>query len=238
MFNVLLESHHVRPPRSVFATAVSTGLHTALVVVLVGGTTAAVSTDEFDPMWDKLARIILPDEKGGGVSGATAAFTGLSADGSPTGERNAEPVKVTPNALLGEAVRPQQVSVAIEVSDLERLQVAAQAVGAFTVIEVDSAAERDPLSVAPAYPKEMLAQNIEGAATMQFVVDSTGLIDMETVRVIAATHREFTQAVREAMPRMRFRPALRGTLAVRQLVEQPFKFAITLPTTTARVIKP
>lgn len=238
MFDVLLESHHVRPPRSIFATVMSTGLHTALVVVLVGGTTAAVSSDELDPMWEKLARIILPDEQGGGASGATAAFTGLSAAGSPEGERNAEPVKVKPNEILGDAVRPQQVSVAVQVSELERLQVAAQAVGAFTVVEVDSAAERDPLSVAPAYPKDMLAQNIEGAATMQFVVDSTGLIDMETVRVIAATHREFTQAVREAMPRMRFRPALRGTTAVRQLVEQPFKFAITLPTTTARVIKP
>lgn len=238
MFDVLLESHHVRPPRSIVATAMSAGLHTALVVTLVGGTTAAVNSDQLDPIWDKIARIILPDEKAGGVSGETAAFTGLAAEGSPQGEQNGQPVKVKANEILGEAVRPQQIAPAVQVNDLERLQVAAQAMGAFTLIEVDSAAERDPLSVAPAYPKEMLAKNIEGSATLQFVVDSTGLIDMASVKVIAATHGEFVQAVREAMPRMRFRPALRGTAAVRQLVEQPFKFAITLPVTAGRAVKP
>ena len=97
---------------------------------------------------------------------------------------------------------------------------------AYSVIDVDSAAVRDSSSAAPAYPHVMMSKGIEGYAAMRFVVDSTGLIDMGTVELLQATHPEFVQAVREAMPRMKFRPAKMGVATVRQLAEQLFKFEL------------
>lgn len=99
----------------------------------------------------------------------------------------------------------------------------------FTVAEVDSAAVPEATSVAPAYPRSMMDAGIDGSATMRFVVDSLGRIDMATVLVLGATRPEFAAAVMQAMPMMRFRPARMGTIAVRQLAEQKFRFEIQRP---------
>ncbi len=103
-----------------------------------------------------------------------------------------------------------------------------------TELEVDSAAERAPESAAPSYPPSLLAQRIEGSAYVRFVVDTTGLADTASFQVITATHPEFGRAVREALPGMRFRPAVQQSRKVRQLVEQPFGFRITTSTSQAR----
>ena len=87
-------------------------------------------------------------------------------------------------------------------------------------------AVRDPESASPEYPKSLIEKGIEGYAAVRFVVDSTGRVEMNTVQVIDATHNDFATAVKDAMPRMRFRPARIGTTAVRQLSEQLFKFEI------------
>lgn len=238
MFDVLLESRHVRPPRPVVATVVSAALHTGLVVALIGGTAAVAVNDGFDPYFDKLARLILPPEAPPTVGGERVAFMAMAEDGSPNGETRGEAVTVKENQFLGEAVVPRKVAQAVELDGMMQLAIAAQSFGAFTVIELDSIAERDPLSEAPAYPKNLLDRNIEGSATLRFVIDSTGLVDLATIRVMDATHQEFARAVRDAMPRMRFRPAMRGSSAVRQLVEQPYKFEISKSSTALRIIKP
>ncbi|HEX9754052.1 MAG TPA: TonB family protein, partial [Gemmatimonadales bacterium] len=101
-----------------------------------------------------------------------------------------------------------------------------------TEMEVDSAVRRHPESAAPEYPRTMLSRNLEGSVFVVFVVDSTGLVDTTTFRVIRATHRDFVEAIRAALPGMRFRPAMLGGQAVRQLVEQPFTFKIRPPDST------
>ena len=100
---------------------------------------------------------------------------------------------------------------------------------AFMEIEVDSAAVRHPESAAPAYPPEMMRLGIAGYAAVRFVVDSTGQVDMPTVQLIEASRLEFWFAVRDALPRMRFTPARRGSVPVRQLAEQMFRFQIAVP---------
>lgn len=60
-----------------------------------------------------------------------------------------------------------------------------------------------------------------------YVVDTTGFADVSSFEVIRATHPGFVQAVRDALPHMRFSPAKIGAVHVRQLVEQPFTFRIT-----------
>jgi protein TonB len=83
--------------------------------------------------------------------------------------------------------------------------------------------------VAPEYPPTLAQRRVEGGAVFRFVVDSTGFIDMSTVRMMSSTHKLFTQAVLDAMPRMKYRPAKVADRAVRLLVEQTFSFKIQKP---------
>jgi hypothetical protein len=98
-----------------------------------------------------------------------------------------------------------------------------------SVLDVDSAVVRYAESAAPAYPPDLLAQKIEGSAQVQFVVDTTGFADTSSFEVIWTTHAGFADAVREALPYMRFRPAMFRSRRVRQLVQQPFVFRILSP---------
>lgn len=99
----------------------------------------------------------------------------------------------------------------------------------FTEIEVDSAASRDPESAGPVYPPKLLAVKLEGATSVQFVVDSTGRVDIRSLVIIESTHPDFTQAVRDVLPRMKYSPAKMGRQPVAQLVEQKFSFRIAPP---------
>ena len=95
-----------------------------------------------------------------------------------------------------------------------------------TVLEVDTAVARYEDSAAPPYPKSMLDKKIEGAVAVQYVVDTTGLADTTSFRVLETTHDDFSYSVRSTLPIMRFRPAVMGSRKVRQLVQQMFSFRI------------
>ena len=83
----------------------------------------------------------------------------------------------------------------------------------------------------------MLQQNIEGGAFVIYVVDTLGMADTTSLKVVNATHDEFAQAVRDAMPKMRFRPAILSGMKVRQLVQQNFTFKIQRPDSVLPPIK-
>ena len=237
MFDVLLESRHVRPPRPVVETAVSAVVHALIIAAVVGGTAVATNEGIRDDV-NSFLQYLFPPDRTNKPGQENLAYMGVGAVGSPKGEERGEPVRVPEKSTAGEAVVPQQAAQEAQLSGVLQLAEAAQAVGAFSVVDVDSAAERDPMSAAPIYPKELLARNIEGSAVLRFVVDSTGLIDLGTIKLIQATHPQFVAAVREAMPRMRYRPAKVGPLAVRQLGEQLFKFEIRKQAATASIPKP
>jgi protein TonB len=98
-----------------------------------------------------------------------------------------------------------------------------------SALEVDSVVTRYLNSAAPAYPPDLLAKDIEGSVYTEYIVDTTGYADTASLVIVRSTHPEFTQAVREALPYMRFRPAKIGNRKVRQLVEQQFTFRIRRP---------
>ena len=103
-----------------------------------------------------------------------------------------------------------------------------------TAVDVDSMVTRYTDSAAPSYPPKLLELKIEGGAYVQFVVDTTGLADTTSFKVISATHPEFAASVRNALPGMRFHPAILRSKKVRQLVEQPFMFKIVPPATATQ----
>ena len=107
-----------------------------------------------------------------------------------------------------------------------------------TAVDVDSAVTRFSDSAAPMYPAKLLELKVEGGAYVQFVVDTLGLADTLSFRVISATHPEFAQSVREALPGMRFHPAVLRSKKVPQLVEQPFMFKIVPPAKQTTSAKP
>ena len=99
----------------------------------------------------------------------------------------------------------------------------------FSEVWVDSVVSRDESSAAPVYPPQLLRNNIEGIVFAQFVVDTTGLVDEQSIRILTSTHPLFTNSVETALGGMRFRPAMRSGRHVHQLVEQHFSFKVTLP---------
>jgi len=108
--------------------------------------------------------------------------------------------------------------------------------------QVEQPVQYAPGSVAPKYPAAEKAAGIEGEVLVQFIVGTDGLAEpgsfkvlrrtgsgsgtKQSVPVTEADYWPFELAVRDALPGMRFAPArLHGTV-VRQLVQQPFVFAI------------
>jgi TonB family protein len=92
--------------------------------------------------------------------------------------------------------------------------------------QTDQPVVRDPTSAAPAYPPSLQQQHVEGSVTVSFVVDTSGSADSSSMRVREVTHPLFAEAVRAALPGMRFQPAQLGGRRVRQLVIQEFRFVL------------
>ena len=84
-----------------------------------------------------------------------------------------------------------------------------------------------PNSASPRYPEMLKSASVEGEVQAQFVVDTSGRVEPGSFKVLKSSHELFTAAVREALPRMRFLPAEVGGRKVKQLVQQPFQFALS-----------
>jgi protein TonB len=76
----------------------------------------------------------------------------------------------------------------------------------------------------PRYPATLRSAGIEGTVVLRFVVDTTGRVEVGSIRAVSSDHAQFEQSAREAMLRARFVPAELGNHPVRQLVEQAFQF--------------
>lgn len=76
------------------------------------------------------------------------------------------------------------------------------------------------------YPAILRSAEIGGEVLAQFVVDTLGRVEIGSYKTVRKTHDLFDQAVREALPAMRFTPAEVGGNKVRQLVQTPFVFQL------------
>jgi protein TonB len=92
--------------------------------------------------------------------------------------------------------------------------------------QVEKAVATAPGSAAPRYPDILRSAGVEGKVTAQFEVDTTGRVIISSFRVISSDHAMFEQSLRAALPGMRFIPAEIGGRKVKQLVQQPFVFAL------------
>jgi protein TonB len=79
----------------------------------------------------------------------------------------------------------------------------------------------------PRYPDMLRSANVEGEVLVQFVVDTTGRVERGSIKILKSSHDLFTNSVQSALNGMRFYPAEIGGRKVKQLVQQPFNFALT-----------
>jgi protein TonB len=216
--------HH--PPRSQerlpLGAGVSIAVHAALAAMLVtgGGEALLQPADTLrESVIETALKYLLPPDRPGRSGEEVQAKWSAVRGGEPT---PAPPdVYTESRQQVGTKVPDQEDSAAPEALAEE-----AAAQNAFTLLDVDTAAVRDPTSAVPAYPPLLEKQGIEGIAVVRFVVDTTGRADISTFRVVETNHSLFAAAVREALPGMKFHPATVGPTRVRQLVEIPFGFKI------------
>jgi hypothetical protein len=75
------------------------------------------------------------------------------------------------------------------------------------------------------YPASLRGADIgEGQVSLQFVVDTTGAIEMGTTKVLRATYDFIVPIARQHLAALRFFPAQRNGQKVRQLVQMTFRF--------------
>lgn len=98
--------------------------------------------------------------------------------------------------------------------------------GVFDGAAVDEPVVADPANRPPRYPEALRAAGVAGRVVVRFVVDTAGRVEPASVAVVAADDPRLAEAVREAVRRLRYRPARAAGVRVRQLVEQPFAFAL------------
>jgi len=84
-----------------------------------------------------------------------------------------------------------------------------------------------PGSTSPRYPDMLRQAGVEGEVLAQFVVDTTGRAEPNTLKILKSSHDLFIQSVKNALPQMKFIPAEVGGRKVKQLVQQPFTFSIS-----------
>lgn len=98
--------------------------------------------------------------------------------------------------------------------------------GTFSSNQVEKQAAAIPGTPTPRYPEVLTSAGTEGQVFVEFVIDTTGRADMSTFKVLTADNEAFADAVRSALPRMRFFPAEAGSRKVKELVQLPFAFAL------------
>jgi protein TonB len=79
----------------------------------------------------------------------------------------------------------------------------------------------------PEYPSSLRESGVEGQVLAQFVVNESGRADMGTFKVLNSSNPQFTAAVKNALPRMKFSAAQIGGKKVQQLVQMPFQFHLS-----------
>jgi protein TonB len=92
--------------------------------------------------------------------------------------------------------------------------------------QVEKPVTQIPGTGSPRYPDILRQAGVEGEVLAQFVVDTSGRAETGSFKVLKSSHDLFVQAVKNALPNMKFIPAEVGGRRVKQLVQQPFTFAI------------
>lgn len=77
------------------------------------------------------------------------------------------------------------------------------------------------------YPPELRKKHVEGGAVVRYVLEASGFVDQSSIRILASTNPEFSNAVAKFLQEMQLAPARRAGKPVCAIVwEQPFNFNV------------
>jgi periplasmic protein TonB len=76
----------------------------------------------------------------------------------------------------------------------------------------------------PEYPESLRNAGVKGEVVAQFVVGENGRYESGTLKILSSSNPAFADAVKRALPGMRFSAAQIGGQKVKQLVQMPFQF--------------
>ena len=79
----------------------------------------------------------------------------------------------------------------------------------------------------PVYPRVLERAGIGGRVVIRFVVDTAGVVEQLSIKVVESTHEAFEAPARDAVSRGVFIPARLGERPVRQLCLQPIRFQVS-----------
>src|SRR5688572_25982328 len=97
----------------------------------------------------------------------------------------------------------------------------------FFEFQVEKQVSQIPCNTCLSYPDMLRSSNVEGEVLAQFVVDTTGRVEANSIKILKSSHDLFTNAVQQALRAARYYPAEIGGRKVKQLVQQPFNFTLT-----------
>jgi TonB family protein len=124
-------------------------------------------------------------------------------------------------AIWSRPARPRVRAVAAEAP---RDSVPADLGEVYTRDQVETSARLDSGSLAPSYPDSLYRAGVGGQVVVEFIVDTTGAVEAESVDVLQSSNPLFTMAARAALALGRFEPARLHGRRVRQVVQLPFNF--------------
>jgi len=235
MFTELLESRGRRERRSAVGVA-SACAHAALIVAAAVATSRAAPPPATRPLVDTML-VYHPRPERAEPAGAPRAAR-QRATRTPETTLPSPPVARIVDALPGiplpevplggveRALRSGPQSPAIGPTDAGGGAVAPGGVYAVGDAYVEKPALAAPGSPQPRYPELLRQAGVGGEVVAEFVVDTLGRVEPGTLRVVSSDHALFTAAVSAVLPSLRFLPAEAAGRRVRQLVRQPFSFAI------------
>lgn len=167
----------------------------------------------------KVARLVAPDlsrvTSAIAVSLSAVSFTPDAVDDvdfAPLASRADDFGGVDRGALLGDG--------------LARLFAGPERNGAYSVDVVERQAWPRRNNPVPRYPSALLHAGVEASFAAEFVIDSTGRVDAQTLSFPKSVHPLLMRAVKEALVRSRYFPAELAGVRVRQLARQQFSFVI------------
>jgi TonB family protein len=110
---------------------------------------------------------------------------------------------------------------------VEQLNALVASAVVYTADQVDRPAVPDSTTpLDPYYPDSLKQSRTPGTAVVEFVVDSTGHVETESINVVLASQPAFGRAAREAVFSARFIPAMLRGQTVRQIVQLPLEFKV------------
>ncbi|HEX6965665.1 MAG TPA: TonB family protein [Gemmatimonadaceae bacterium] len=234
MLNTLIESRRTKDRRS-GGTAVSVVLHAALIVLGVVVTTQAKEPPKPPPTRpDIVYRLaVTPPVQ-------PEPVTRTRRPAAPSLPRRTVPDVVPPTipTTIPTTLPPiDPTAPVVDLTDFDSVAVPGGAVddagpaapgagGTYYAFQVEKQTVPIDGNPKPRYPSMLESAHVDGTVLVQFVVDTTGRVDMSTFTVLKATNALFVDAVKRVLPSWRFYPAEAGGHRVRQLVQMPLAFTV------------